>query len=184
MSCWKWSIFHFLFSQLSVPTAGRSLCRLHLLPRFHGRRGEFSSAVHQTVLLHYVWDTSIMTDFHSQIGVRPNLLRLMLRDPVLWVKVAFGPCTPYQYRLTGPGQWAGARRAILSQWDRVAQPFRTRAVPEPESRSSVLFSPLLLVLGGTVITAVLMSKNETVPAQILDRCKIFLKDSWFTGYPQ
>ncbi|XP_036972024.1 flavin-containing monooxygenase 5-like isoform X2 [Acanthopagrus latus] len=132
----------------------------------------------------YVDYISYLDFMAGEIGVRPNLLRLMLRDPVLWVKVAFGPCTPYQYRLTGPGQWAGARRAILTQWDRVAQPFRTRAVPEPESRSSVLFSPLLLVLGGTVITAVLMSKNETVPAQILDRCKIFLKDSWFTGYPQ
>ncbi|XP_073331866.1 dimethylaniline monooxygenase [N-oxide-forming] 2-like [Pagrus major] len=129
----------------------------------------------------YVDYISYLDFMAGEIGVRPNLLRLLLRDPVLWVKVTFGPCTPYQYRLTGPGQWDGARQAILTQWERVIQPFRTRAVPEPESRSSVLFFPLLLVFGGTVITAVLLSKNETVSAQILDSCKIFLRDSGFTG---
>ncbi|XP_059196500.1 flavin-containing monooxygenase 5-like isoform X2 [Centropristis striata] len=121
-----------------------------------------------------------------QVGVRPNFLSLLLRDPVLWVRVFFGPCTPYQYRLTGPGRWAGARQAILTQWERVAQPFRTRAVPEPESRPSVLFSPWLLAFGGTVTVAVLLSKTEITPvlqgaADILERCKIFLRDSWFTG---
>uniref|UniRef100_A0A3Q3VVL8 Flavin-containing monooxygenase n=1 Tax=Mola mola TaxID=94237 RepID=A0A3Q3VVL8_MOLML len=87
----------------------------------------------------------------KEVGVQPNLLRLLLTDPVLWVKVLFGPCTPYQYRLTGPGRWAGARQAILSQWDRVAQPLRTRAVPEPESRPSFFPSSYLLIFGGTAI---------------------------------
>uniref|UniRef100_UPI001448915F dimethylaniline monooxygenase [N-oxide-forming] 2-like n=1 Tax=Epinephelus lanceolatus TaxID=310571 RepID=UPI001448915F len=129
-------------------------------------------------------------DFMAEkIGVRPNFLRLLLTDPVLWTKVFCGPCTPYQYRLTGPGQWAGARQAILSQWERVAQPFRTRVVPEPESRPSVLFSPWLLTFGGALTLAVLLSKREMFPvlqgaAQILDRCKTFLRDSWFTGYTQ
>uniref|UniRef100_A0A672JII9 Flavin-containing monooxygenase n=1 Tax=Salarias fasciatus TaxID=181472 RepID=A0A672JII9_SALFA len=40
------------------------------------------------------------------IGARPNLLKMLLRDPVLWMKVFFGPSTPYQYSLTGPGRWA------------------------------------------------------------------------------
>ncbi|TMS20295.1 Dimethylaniline monooxygenase [N-oxide-forming] 5 [Larimichthys crocea] len=122
----------------------------------------------------------------DKAGVRPNFLTLLLRDPVLWWKVIFGPCTPYQYRLTGPGQWAGARQAILTQWERVTQPFRTRVVPEPDSGPSFLFSRWLLMLGGAVVTAVLISKNETFPvpqgaARILDRCKIFWRDSWFTG---
>ncbi|XP_071343452.1 flavin-containing monooxygenase 5-like [Trachinotus anak] len=122
----------------------------------------------------------------KQIGVRPNLLLLLLRDPVLWVKVVFGPCTPYQYRLTGPGQWAGARHAILTQWKRVARPFATRAVPEPETRGSVLFSPWLLIFGASVIVAVFLSKDKIIPAlqgaaQGLDTGKIFLRDTWFTG---
>ncbi|CAL8309172.1 unnamed protein product [Lota lota] len=71
------------------------------------------------------------------IGVRPKILRLFLTDPKLGLKVFLGPCTPYQYRLTGPGRWNGARQAILTQWDRVAQPFRTRAVQEPESSNAL-----------------------------------------------
>ncbi|XP_023282273.1 dimethylaniline monooxygenase [N-oxide-forming] 3-like, partial [Seriola lalandi dorsalis] len=122
----------------------------------------------------------------KQVGVRPNFLILLLRDPVLWVKVVFGPCTPYQYRLTGPGQWAGARHAILTQWKRVAQPFTTRAVPEPETRASAIFSPWLLTLGGSVLMAVFLSRDKIIPAlqgaaQILDRSKIFLRDSWFNS---
>lgn len=124
-----------------------------------------------------------MTDLSLQIGVRPNFLRLLLRDPVLWVKVVCGPCTPYQYRLTGSGQWAGARQAILTQWERVAQPFQTRAIPEPEKTPSILFSPWMFMFGGTVIMTVLLSKNEIFPvlqgaAQTLERCKTFLTDTW------
>lgn len=53
----------------------------------------------------------------KEIGVRPNLLWLFLTDPGLGLRVLFGPCTPYQFRLCGPGKWAGARQAILTQWD-------------------------------------------------------------------
>uniref|UniRef100_A0A3Q3Q7R1 Flavin-containing monooxygenase n=1 Tax=Monopterus albus TaxID=43700 RepID=A0A3Q3Q7R1_MONAL len=96
----------------------------------------------------------------KEVGVRPHFLTLLLRDPILWVKVFFGPCTPYQFRLTGPGQWAGARHAILTQWERVAQPFRTRVIPESESRPSVPCSPWLLMFGATVVIAMFLSKNE------------------------
>ncbi|XP_026160378.2 dimethylaniline monooxygenase [N-oxide-forming] 5-like [Mastacembelus armatus] len=95
----------------------------------------------------------------GEVGARPNLLTLFLRDPVLWVKVFFGPCTPYQYRLTGPGKWVGARHAIFSQWERVAQPFRTRAVPEPEKGSFVICFPWLLTFGVTAVIVVLLSKK-------------------------
>ncbi|XP_026201345.1 dimethylaniline monooxygenase [N-oxide-forming] 2-like [Anabas testudineus] len=117
-------------------------------------------------------------DFLAQeIGVRPNFLKLLLRDPVLWKEVVFGPCTPYQYRLTGPGQWAGARHAILTQWERVAQPFRTRAAPEPVTRSSVFFSSWLLTFGGSVVIAMLLCKNQVFSslqgaAHMVDRINI------------
>lgn len=124
-----------------------------------------------------------MIHFQSQVGVRPNILRLLLMDPVLGLKVFLGPCTPYQYRLTGPGQWAGARQAIITQWDRVAQPFRTRVVPEAESRRSVLFSPWLLTLsGGAVVVSVLLSQNKLSTmlqraAQVLYSCVVSLRDA-------
>ncbi|NXV63380.1 FMO5 monooxygenase, partial [Molothrus ater] len=60
-----------------------------------------------------------MDELALQLGVKPNLLSLFLTDPRLAMEVAFGPCTPYQYRLRGPGAWAGARAAILSQRQRV-----------------------------------------------------------------
>lgn len=66
------------------------------------------------------------------VGARPNFLWLFIKDPKLAWQVFMGPCTPYQYRLVGPGRWAGARQAILTQWERVIQPFRTRVVPDSQ----------------------------------------------------
>ncbi|NXE70169.1 FMO5 monooxygenase, partial [Calcarius ornatus] len=60
-----------------------------------------------------------MDELACQLGVKPNLLSLFLTDPRLAMEVALGPCTPYQYRLRGPGAWAGARAAILSQRQRI-----------------------------------------------------------------
>ncbi|KAM7011994.1 uncharacterized protein LKV04_022432 [Tautogolabrus adspersus] len=93
----------------------------------------------------------------EQVGVRPNLLALLLTDPVLWMKVFCGPLTPYQYRLNGTGRWTGARQAILTQWERVIQPFRTRTVPEPDSRPSLLSPPWMLLFGGSLVAALLLS---------------------------
>lgn len=61
-----------------------------------------------------------------EIGVRPNITTLFLKDPILAWNVFFGPCTPYQYRLKGPGKWSGARKAILTQWNRTLDPAKTR----------------------------------------------------------
>ncbi|CAL1592897.1 unnamed protein product [Knipowitschia caucasica] len=91
-------------------------------------------------------------DFMAEkIRVKPHFLGLFLQDPVLWVKVFFGPCTPYQFRLSGPGQWSGARQAVLSQWDRVDRPFSTREVPELHDQGSVWSTIWLLALGGTLL---------------------------------
>lgn len=120
----------------------------------------------------------------KEIGVKPNLLRLFLVDPVLWAKIFFGPCTPYQYRLNGAGQWTGARQAILTQWERVVKPFKTRVVPEPAARKSVLCSPWLMACAGSMVMVVLLS-NKIAPfvqhaTRILDSNKSFLWDSRFT----
>ncbi|NXW87189.1 FMO1 monooxygenase, partial [Alopecoenas beccarii] len=69
----------------------------------------------------------------SFIGAKPSVPRLLLRDPQLAFTVFFGPCTPYQYRLEGPGRWEGARQAIRTQWDRLLKPTKTRV---PTSTSS------------------------------------------------
>uniref|UniRef100_A0A4W5P1N6 Flavin-containing monooxygenase n=1 Tax=Hucho hucho TaxID=62062 RepID=A0A4W5P1N6_9TELE len=82
----------------------------------------------------------------EQVGVRPNILGLLLREPGVGLRVLLGPCTPYQYRLRGPGKWDGARQAILTQWERVAQPFRTRST----GPTTGLNSPAGLALSTTV----------------------------------
>ncbi|XP_043076163.1 flavin-containing monooxygenase 5-like isoform X2 [Puntigrus tetrazona] len=96
----------------------------------------------------------------KEIGVRPNIAWLLLKDPAVGLRVFFGPCTPYQYRLSGPGHWRGARQAILTQWDRVAKPMKTRSIPEPSSFS--LFFWLGLSGGAGVIFA-LMAMQKKVP---------------------
>ncbi|CAB1324189.1 unnamed protein product [Coregonus sp. 'balchen'] len=97
----------------------------------------------------------------EELGVRPNLLGLLLREPGVGLRVLLGPCTPYQYRLRGPGQWDGARQAILTQWERVAQPFRTRMAPEPESRTRASCSlRLILTLSGAVLLLTLYTRHS------------------------
>lgn len=86
----------------------------------------------------------------EQVGARPNILWLLMKDPRLALRVWLGPCTSYQYRLTGPGQWVGARQAILTQWERVIQPFRTREVPEPETRPSSRLS-IMVTFSGVIL---------------------------------
>ncbi|XP_019904941.1 si:dkey-239i20.4 isoform X1 [Esox lucius] len=112
----------------------------------------------------------------KEIGVRPNLAWLLLTEPGLGLRVLFGPCTPYQYRLRGPGQWDGARQAILTQWERVAQPFKTRLVPEPDpDRPWALLSPWLITLGGAAVLLVV----------VLSQCQLncSLHDTLQQGFP-
>ncbi|KAL8177375.1 UNVERIFIED_CONTAM: dimethylaniline monooxygenase [Gekko kuhli] len=91
-----------------------------------------------------------MDELASMIGVKPNIPLLFLTDPKLAVQVYFGPCSPYQFRLTGPGKWDGARNAILTQWDRTLKTPRTRVVPSSQSSFplgaflKILVLPLLI----------------------------------------
>ncbi|NXY83279.1 FMO1 monooxygenase, partial [Alcedo cyanopectus] len=93
-----------------------------------------------------------MDTLASFIGAKPSVLRLLFRDPWLALTIFFGPCTPYQYRLGGPGCWEGARQAILTQWDRVLKPTRTRV---PDSSSSLCPS-LLTVVGFLLLLVALI----------------------------
>ncbi|NP_001016366.1 dimethylaniline monooxygenase [N-oxide-forming] 4 [Xenopus tropicalis] len=76
----------------------------------------------QTYFIDYMDDVAV------EIGVRPNIMHLLLKDPRLAWTVFFGPSTPYQYRLSGPGKWFGAKKAILTQWEHTLNPARTRLV--------------------------------------------------------
>ncbi|XP_063796074.1 dimethylaniline monooxygenase [N-oxide-forming] 2-like isoform X2 [Pseudophryne corroboree] len=84
--------------------------------------GKGRSQTLQTYFIEY------MDEIAVEMGICPNIIHLLLRDPRLAWNVFFGPCTPYQYRLTGPGKWSGAREAILTQWSRTLNPAKTRIV--------------------------------------------------------
>ncbi|XP_053549842.1 flavin-containing monooxygenase 5 isoform X2 [Bombina bombina] len=72
-----------------------------------------------------------MDELSEIVGVKPSLSQLFFTDPRLAWEVLYGPCTPYQYRLMGPGKWDGARKAILTQWSRIIKPTKTRVLDNP-----------------------------------------------------
>lgn len=88
----------------------------------------------------------------TMIGCKPNIKQMFLKDPKLAIKCFFGPCTPYQFRLTGPGAWQGAREAILTQWDRTYKPLKTRQCGGQEPNNSVGVYPIAII----IIVAILL----------------------------
>ncbi|XP_043779676.1 dimethylaniline monooxygenase [N-oxide-forming] 4 isoform X2 [Cervus elaphus] len=116
---------------------------------------------------------SYLDDLASFIGVKPNVPLLFIKDPRLAWEVFFGPCTPYQYRLMGPGKWDGARNAILTQWDRTLKPLKTRTVPGSFKPASV--SHYLKAWGAPILLASLLLIYKSsiflklVPEKLQDR---------------
>ncbi|XP_053324724.1 flavin-containing monooxygenase 5-like [Spea bombifrons] len=92
-----------------------------------------------------------MDEIAAEIGCKPNLMKLFVTDPKLAREVFFGPCSPYQYRLFGPGKWKEARRAILTQMDRVIKPTKTRVLKDQSVQSS--FSFMFKILGILIVFA-------------------------------
>nr|UYQ90858.1 flavin-containing monooxygenase 2 [Felis catus] len=101
----------------------------------------FGKSQSQTLQTDYI---DYLDELASEIGAKPDLLSLLLKDPKLAMKLYFGPCNSYQYRLTGPGQWKGARSAIITQKKRILKPLKTQALT---TSSNFLVSFLLKILG-------------------------------------
>ena len=74
---------------------------------------------------------------------------LMWSDPMLAITCFFGPCTPYQYRLNGPGKWDGARKAIMTQWGRTLDSLKTRPLGFKEQKSQKNFFIFCFILVAT-----------------------------------
>ncbi|XP_061174812.1 flavin-containing monooxygenase 5-like [Saccostrea echinata] len=69
----------------------------------------------------------------QHIGCKPNLWKLFFTDNALWRKLFFGPCTPPQWRLEGPGCWKGARHAIENVEENTWYPLKTREAGKHET---------------------------------------------------
>lgn len=95
-----------------------------------------------------------MEELADLVGVRPNLLLLAFTDPKLALQLLLGPCTPVQYRLQGPGKWAGARKTILTTEDRIRKPLMTRMV-ERNSSGASLVTVRVLLLAVTLFAVIL-----------------------------
>uniref|UniRef100_A0A3B4FIU2 Flavin-containing monooxygenase n=1 Tax=Pundamilia nyererei TaxID=303518 RepID=A0A3B4FIU2_9CICH len=130
-----------------------------------------------------VHDIPYMDSLSEEVGVRPNIPWLFFKDPTLALQVFLGPCTPYQYHLTGPGKWAGARQAILTQWDRVFQPFKTRVVtePKPDIKHSSKLSIIMFLSGAKLFLQLGLAVNFFSPSFLILPVPSFI--SLLTGFP-
>ncbi|XP_067661853.1 flavin-containing monooxygenase 5-like [Haliotis asinina] len=90
-------------------------------------RSRYVNSQRHTIQVDYV---DFMDQIAELVGCKPNLWWYLLTDPAFAIKCYFGPCTPYQYRLQGPGKWDGAKEACEKTMDRVRKPFETRPLPE------------------------------------------------------
>ncbi|KAI4578217.1 hypothetical protein MJG53_011072 [Ovis ammon polii x Ovis aries] len=118
---------------------------------FKGKFGESNSQILQTNYIEYLDELAV------EIGVKPNILSLLLKDPKLAVKLYFGPCNSYQYCLVGPGQWNGARNAIVTQKRRILKPLKTRAI---KTSSTFPVSFLLKILGLLAVVVAFFSQLQ------------------------
>ncbi|TDH08159.1 hypothetical protein EPR50_G00095250 [Perca flavescens] len=127
-----------------------------------------------TIQVDYI---NYMDELAELVGVRPKIPRMLLTDPMLGLKVMLGPCTPYQYRLRGPGKWAGARQAIFTQWERVVEPMQTRPCDEPKPKRSFMW-PLILSAAAAGLAAYVNRNNLPAflqdPTALLDKIKVHL----------
>ncbi|XP_048064533.1 flavin-containing monooxygenase 5-like [Megalobrama amblycephala] len=135
----------------------------------------YVAAQRHTIQVDYI---PYMDELAKQVGVRPSILKLLLTDPRLALNIIFGPCTPYQFRLHGPGQWEGARQAILTQWDRVTEPLKTRCAPEPQSQRSS-HSLIFSVSVAALLSALYYSRASlhmliADPSSLLDKIRALL----------
>ncbi|TMS35821.1 hypothetical protein L596_003135 [Steinernema carpocapsae] len=105
----------------------------------------FVKSRRHTMEVNYV---GYMDELAGLIGVAPNMWNLFQTDIKLAFCVLFGPCTAYQYRLSGPHQWEGAKDAILNTKKRLFFPH--------DAQRNCLFLNNHMALISFVITVILL----------------------------
>ncbi|XP_015779552.1 PREDICTED: dimethylaniline monooxygenase [N-oxide-forming] 5-like [Acropora digitifera] len=105
----------------------------------------FYASKRHTIQVDYV---PYADELATEVGCKPDLWRLLLRDPALALKCFFGPCTPAQFRLMGPGAWEGAKKAIEDAPGNVIYATKTRSLPKEEEaeKNTSVFNMGILVL--------------------------------------
>ena len=93
----------------------------------------------------------------SEVGCKPNFCKLLFSDPALALRCFFGPCTPAQFRLIGPGAWKGAKKSIEDAPGNVVYATKTRVCEQTEDKGGTAlvymrFLVLLVVAAGVFLT--------------------------------
>ncbi|TKC47349.1 hypothetical protein EI555_006405 [Monodon monoceros] len=110
------------------------------------KQAQFGLCYCKALQSHYI---PCIDELLTYIDAKPNLFSLLLTDPRLALTIFFGPCTPYQFCLTGSGKWEGARNAIMTLWNQTFKVTKTRVVqesPSPFASLLKLFSFLAFLL--------------------------------------
>ncbi|UYV69879.1 K02A2.6-like [Cordylochernes scorpioides] len=76
----------------------------------------------------HVYYINYLDEIANIIGCKPNFFKMFFTDPILFFYCVFGPCLPYQFRLSGPGAWKGARDAILTYKKRIYAPLKSSRI--------------------------------------------------------
>lgn len=103
----------------------------------------YTASQRHTIQVDFV---QFMDELAELNGCKPDVVSLLKADFQLGLQVLCGPCTSYQYRLTGPGRWEGARQAIMTTMDRVRYPLATRPLPPSTSQGYLLWLLAVVVL--------------------------------------
>lgn len=126
MQC-RW-VAQVLAGKCKLPSREEMLYEINM--RHYKNSLRYNPSNKQTVRVDY---TQYLDEIAKEIGCMPNFLKLFFTDPRLFLKLIFGPSVSYQYRLTGPHPWAGARDAIMKCEERVHWPLKRRKVKRVEN---------------------------------------------------
>lgn len=84
-------------------------------------RQAFYESPRHTIQLIYM---PYMDEIAGLVGCRPNLMKYLITDPVLWFHLVFDVFSTYQFRLQGPHAWDGARDAVVNTNNRILAPLK------------------------------------------------------------
>ncbi|KAE9419125.1 hypothetical protein Angca_004223, partial [Angiostrongylus cantonensis] len=103
-----------LFGSKKIP--GKDKMKKWIREKQDEMRARYVKSPRHTIQVDYI---PYMDELANIVGCRPNIVKLILSDPLLAYKIYFGPCVPYSYRLRGPHAWSDARHAIMTVDERV-----------------------------------------------------------------
>lgn len=159
------SILNSFLSILSILSNKRKmeLRRFHLLYSFQSLTLPISVGIQTVYPLHRSFVFCFQVDYiqysdeiANLIGCKPTLWKLLFTDPVLAFHCFAGPCTPPQYRLTGPGIWSGARDAIMNAYYKTTYSTRSRKVEKVKSSNLEFPFVFMLIFFLMIVVAMLI----------------------------